>query len=199
MNTAENILTFNTADDILKIDTSAVLELKKPIKILPVYSDKSPYLKEVVLEYSGVLPNPEISHLIKQMKATKCEYKGIGLAANQCGYRIRAFIIGIEDDDVVCINPRVLDQSKEMIKGKEGCLSFPGLFCNIKRPAWIDVEFFDENGIKHSKRYEGLTARCFMHELDHLNGTTIVDHLGKLSLRLAIKRQEKLLKKLKKG
>jgi len=184
-------------EEILTINTNDVLEEKKPTKILPIYSDKSPYLKEIVLEYNGVLPNPEISHLIKQMKATKCEYKGIGLAANQCGYRVRAFIIGVEGDDVVCINPKVTAQSSEMVKGKEGCLSFPGLFCNIKRPTWIETEFFDENGVKHVEKYEGLTARCFLHELDHLNGTTIVDHLGKLSLRLAIKRQEKLLKKLK--
>jgi peptide deformylase len=74
-----------------------------------------------------------------------------------------------------CFNPEITATSSEQVDWGEGCLSFPGEHCIIKRPQWIDVRYQDHQGEWHSERLADILARCFQHELDHLNGTTMWD------------------------
>ena len=103
------------------------------------------------------------------------QHGGIGLAATQVGLRQRVFVMQVQGWQRSCFNPEITATSSELVDWDEGCLSFPGEHCIIKRPQWIDVRYQDHGGEWHSERFFGILARCFQHELDHLNGTTMWD------------------------
>ena len=113
--------------------------------------------------------------LAQAMLALMHQERGIGLAATQVGLRKRVFVMSIQGWQRACFNPQITAHSSELIDWDEGCLSFPGDRCIIKRPEWIDVKYQDDQGEWHSERFAGLLARCFQHELDHLDGITMWD------------------------
>ena len=147
-------------------------------------------------EYTEAIPNPSMKNLVARLKLTMKLYGGVGLSANQCGIFQRVFIIGTEHFQIACINPKVIAQSEEISKDNEGCLSFPAMYLKVDRPTWVDAEFYDETGALKQIRMEGLTARCFLHELDHMNGVKFVDHAGPLAVQMARQRQEKMVKQI---
>jgi peptide deformylase len=100
---------------------------------------------------------------------------GIGLAATQVGISKRLFVMEINGVTRACFNPEIVNTSKELVDFDEGCLSFPGESCIIKRPDNILVKYFNVAGIEIIERLTGLPSRCFQHELDHLNGITMHD------------------------
>lgn len=184
-----NILTINTEVDVPKEET---------IEPLQLFNDQHSMMKQRIPEYDlKTLPNPVITKLVKRLTMTMKMYNGLGLSANQCGIFERVFIIGNGDVIITCINPKVINVSEELKRDNEGCLSFPGMFLKIERPEWVDVEFYDINGKLHNVTFHGLTARCFMHELDHMNGITMVEHVKPLALKMAKEKQNKLFKKVK--
>jgi peptide deformylase len=132
--------------------------------------------------------------LAKRMKMTMKLYGGVGLSANQCGVSERMFVIGTDEFQLVCLNPKVIKQSETTTKNREGCLSFPGLFIGIDRPDWIEVEYTDEFGTVKHGRLEGVSAQCFLHELDHLNGIKFVSYVKPVALQMARKKQKKTIK-----
>lgn len=99
---------------------------------------------------------------------------GIGLAANQVGMDIRLFVMCIDNKQYVCFNPMILAKSVNTTIEKEGCLSFPGKLLPVERNTSISASWFDLDGKLHIEQLDGLVARCFQHELDHLNGITIM-------------------------
>ena len=106
------------------------------------------------------------------------------------------FVLGYEDSfDMVCINPKVLEISEDIINDNEGCLSFPGLYLKVKRPSKIKVEYTAEDGKVTQVELTGLTARCYLHELDHMNGVKFTDYVGPLALKIAKEKQQKRIKK----
>ena len=121
------------------------------------------------------------------------KYNGIGLAAPQVGLSLAFFITR----DYVAINPKIISARGWNSTSQEGCLSFPGLSLNVERPEWIMAQFINENGQLKQMRMEGLTARCFQHELDHMNGIKFTSHSKPVALQLARDRQKKLIKKIK--
>ena len=181
--------------EILTIDTSAGLVKEERIEPLPLFGENSPMLNMVMPEYTDPLPNSVMTNLVKRLKLTMKLYGGIGLSANQCGVYVRVFVIGADDYDMTCINPKILEVSADLQRDNEGCLSFPGLYVKIERPSWVKVEYTDETGETKQTKLEGLTARCFVHELDHMNGTKFVSHVGPVALQMAKKKQSKLMKK----
>jgi peptide deformylase len=185
--------------DILTIDTAVAAGIKQPeqkVEPLDVFDDRNPLLSVAIPEFKGQLPNPNMTMLVKRLKFTMKLYSGLGLAANQCGIKERVFVIGTDQFQMACINPKVLEASEEIVKDTEGCLSFPAFFLSIPRPKWVDVEFTDENGQRKQTRLEGLTARCFLHELEHLNGVKFTSHVGSVAMLQAKRKQEKLIKKI---
>jgi len=185
-------------NDILKIDTNSGLIQTTPpeerIEPLPVFDENFPMLKLKIPEYDGSFPNPFIVTLSKRLLMTMNRYGGIGLSANQCGVDVRMFVLGQPDFAMVCLNPKVTNQSDELIEMSEGCLSYPGFHVKIARPAWIDVEFMNEQGKVFQNRLDGITARSYLHELDHLNGIRFVEHVGPVAIQMARKKQTKLVK-----
>jgi len=182
--------------DILTIDTGAGVTYKQTLDPLPLFDENHPMLKKPIPDYTQALPNPIMTNLVKRLHMTRKLYGGIGLSANQCGVFERVFVIGTDHFDLACINPKVIDVSADVMKTDEGCLSFPGLYVKIDRPTWAQVEFTDENGQTKQTRLEGLSARCFLHELDHMNGKKFTEYVGPVALQTARRKQEKLMKKI---
>jgi peptide deformylase len=183
--------------DILTINTSENTIQQQRIDPLPLFDDNHPMLSVSIPEYDiNALPNGSMTNLISRLKMTMKLYGGIGLSANQCGILERVFVIGTDDFTIACINPKVITQSEEMIKDNEGCLSFPGMYLKLNRPKTIQVEFYDENGTLQRTTLDGLTARCYLHELDHMNGIKFTDHAGPVAVRLAKQRQTKMFKRI---
>jgi len=119
---------------------------------------------------------------------------GVGLSACQVGIETAAFVMGSvqhKDKAQICINPTILDASPDMILDWEGCLSFPDTIVKIKRPSWLIVEYRNEEGEVINGKIEGYDARCYLHEIDHLNGITYKDRTSKLKWEMATKRATK--------
>jgi peptide deformylase len=138
----------------------------------------------------------DAAELEKAMCNFMIENKGIGLAANQIGIAKRVFVMGSNNIDgfpkpFALFNPRIVEASQEELIDKEGCLSYPDLWISVKRPAVIKVEYQDSQGNVHEAAMSGLIARCFQHELDHLDGVCFVDKVSALKLQLAMKKLRK--------
>jgi len=181
-----DVLILNTEEDVIK---------EQRIDPLPLHDDSFHMLSDEIPEYTDPLPNPQMSKLVQRLKMTMKKFGGVGLSANQCGVYERVFILGYEDNMFACINPKVIEQSDEVIREKEGCLSYPGMFLTVPRPKWIVAEFVNEVGEIKQMRFEGITARCFLHELDHMNGVKFVEHVGPVAVRMARQKQQKNIKK----
>ncbi len=104
--------------------------------------------------------------------------KGIGLAAPQVDLGLRLFVTEVEDRPRVFINPEILLTSQEQADLEEGCLSIPGVYAKLKRPAAVRIQAWNERGRPFNLDAEGLEARVILHELDHLNGVLFVDRLS---------------------
>lgn len=125
-------------------------------------------------------------------------YSAIGLAAPQVGESLRLSVIDLsmgenKDDQIVLINPEILEVEGNET-GDEGCLSFPGISLTINRAARIFFKTFDMNGKEIRKEIDGFLARVIQHELDHLNGTLIIDRVSSLK-RKFVKKEIKRLQK----
>jgi len=100
---------------------------------------------------------------------------GMGLAAPQIGRSIRLFVMDVQGRARACFNPQIIEASQIMAEFPEACLSFPGEQCTIKRPDTIIVRYQDARGEWTETNLVGLEARCFQHELDHLDGVVMHD------------------------
>lgn len=131
------------------------------------------------------------------LEQTMCDFmiknRGIGLAANQIGITKRVFTMGSYNipgfpEPFALFNPKIIDQSKELVLDQEGCLSYPDLYLHVKRPAWVVAEYQNSKGDTIEAKFDGYLAKCFQHELDHLNGVCFVDIVSPLKLKLAMKK-----------
>ena len=143
--------------------------------------------------------NPEaLKSLVHDMFLIMWSNAGIGLAAPQVGIAQRMFVMGPQQGPhYVCINPEVVETGAE-VRAKEGCLSFPGLWLNISRPEWVQARYQTLDGSWVEQRFEGLLARCYLHELDHLDGGLFVERTSALGLKMARERQQKQMRKIQK-
>lgn len=120
--------------------------------------------------------NDEIRALAERMFATMIAANGVGLAGPQVGEKLRIFV-AVADDNVrrVFINPQIIKTSEERVDYEEGCLSIPGVYESISRPAQVTVQALNENGKLFTLEADGLLARIIQHENDHLDGVLFID------------------------
>jgi peptide deformylase len=191
-----DIIKINTESWRQDIETTAVENVQ--IEIFPLVPETHSALRKALpifdFENPPVNPNKFASSLVETCK----KHRGLGLSANQCGYEYRVFVMGNDDNYVAFFNPRIIESSKDTVKMEEGCLSFMDLFIPVERPAEILVEYQDFTGEKKTAKFAGLTARCFQHELDHLNGIVYTHHVKPLALMMAFKKKKKLSDKRQK-
>lgn len=140
-----------------------------------------------------------ISGLIEDMYETLEKNNGVGLAAPQVGVSRSLFVISIEGLKKTFINPAVVNASDRTVIAEEGCLSLPGLRLKVSRPMALTATWLDENGVRQISDMEGLWARAWLHEFDHLHGVMIDDRVSKLSLDMARKKLKKKIKRINQG
>lgn len=183
-------------DDVLVFDTNEALRVEKKLdKVIPIVGEDHPLLREVMPEFDFTNPPLNPNELASTLVETCKHARGYGLSANQCGIKARVFVMGTNDDYVAFFNPKVLYAVGEAHMA-EGCLSFPLLGLHITRPKKIDVEYQDFTGEKRTTTLDGISARCFLHELDHMNGIVYTQRAKPLALASGKKKRDKLLKKI---
>ena len=111
-----------------------------------------------------------LAQLIDDMKETMRNANGVGLAAPQVGVLRRLVVVDVGDEIVELVNPEIVSKSEEMQTGVEGCLSLPGEYGVVTRPMYVTVRAQDRSGDWYEYDGEELVARCFCHEIDHLDG-----------------------------
>jgi peptide deformylase len=142
-----------------------------------------------IWDFENPLTEPSLLEI--EMHSIMRESHGIGLAAPQIGLLYRIFVMGNAEHSWTCVNPEILEKSTEEELETEGCLSFPDLYLKVKRPATIKVRYFDFNGKETIETLTDIWARCFQHELDHLNGTVFTTKVSKLVLDMAKRKRNK--------
>ena len=177
--------------------------------ILPIVAYGDPVLRKVAVAIDATYP--DLEKLITNMKETMYNASGVGLAAPQIGKAIRLFLIDAspfaEDDDLseeertvlksfnrVFINPKILEEEGEEWIFNEGCLSIPDVREDVSRQPKITIEYQDENFTVHTETLEGLAARVFQHEYDHIEGILFTDKLSTLKKRIIKKKLENISK-----
>ena len=177
--------------------------------ILPIVAYGDPVLRKVADAIDAAYP--DLEKLITNMKETMYNASGVGLAAPQIGKAIRLFLIDAspfaEDDNLseeertvlksfnrVFINPKILEEEGEEWLFNEGCLSIPEVREDVSRQPKITIEYQDENFTLHTETLEGLAARVFQHEYDHIEGILFTDKLSTLKKRIIKKKLENISK-----
>ena len=143
--------------------------------ILKLIPNTHPILHEKMKPCSEDLDRREISRILKE---NMIHYEGVGLSANQIGIGERVFvmILHMETEEIItCFNPRIIKKYNDDVWFEEGCLSFPDEVINIQRPNRIVVKYEDENKKDHKIKLDGLAARVFLHEFDHLEGIVFTE------------------------
>lgn len=177
--------------------------------ILPIVAYGDPVLRKMGAEIDKDYPN--LKELIANMKETMYNASGVGLAAPQIGKAIRLFVIDAspfaEDDDLddeeratlkefnrVYINPKILNEEGEEWTFNEGCLSIPDVREDVTRKPKVTLEYQDEDFNTHTEVLDGLAARVFQHEYDHIEGVLFTDKVSSLKKRLIKRKLENISK-----
>jgi peptide deformylase len=171
--------------------------------IRPIIIAPDPRLKTKSFIVEAV--DDSIRELVADMFETMYYERGIGLAAVQVGVHKRVLVTDVtwredgEESSItgkqhVLINPEIIHNSDDVNSYKEGCLSFPEQFAEISRPSIIRVKFLDIDGVQQEKEFDGLLATCIQHEIDHLNGIVLVDHISSLKRDMINRKLTKLKK-----
>lgn len=137
--------------------------------ILPLVPRDHSLLKTELEPFDFSNPPTDPIQLAKDLTETMLHHNGIGLAANQVGLPYRVFVIK-SNPILACFNPKIVSITGEEVDLEEGCLTFPNYYVKIRRPKMIRVRYTYPNGNTVTEIYDGITARIFQHELDHLNG-----------------------------
>lgn len=160
--------------------------------VLPIRIFGDPVLRSRAHEVADF--DDALRKLADDMLQTMRAAQGAGLAANQVGVLKRMFTweTYLEDGDEpasgVVVNPEIVETSEELQDGDEGCLSFPGLFYPTPRPLRARLKAYDVHGEELQLDGEGMLARIFLHEIDHLNGILFIDHLARHDRKEAMRR-----------
>jgi peptide deformylase len=140
----------------------------------------------------------QVRRLAPRMLDAMYKAPGIGLAAPQVGSGLRLVVIDLQRDEkpapMVLVNPEILALSEELATREEGCLSLPGQYADVTRPARVKVRYHDLTGGRQEVEADGLLATCLQHEIDHLDGVLFVDHISPLKRNMLLRKLAKELK-----
>jgi peptide deformylase len=135
-----------------------------------------------------------LERLAQDMFRVMRENEGMGLAGNQIGRLKRIFVVAYEDEEYVVVNPKIEESSDEVAEDVEGCLSIPEIRVEVERPAAVTVTGQNLTGALFRIEAEGILARAFQHEIDHLDGVLILDRTDHESRKQAMRElRERLL------
>lgn len=166
--------------------------------LLPILHYPDPRLRTIAKPVDKV--DDTIKSLIADMFETMYDARGIGLAATQVDRHVQVVVMDLAQEDQppqpkVYINPKVTPLTDELGVYKEGCLSIPEVYDDVKRPIRVQIDALDADGAPFSVEADGLLAVCIQHELDHLNGVLFVDYLSRLKQDRARDKVRKVISK----
>jgi peptide deformylase len=150
-------------------------------------------LRMIVGEFNFEQPQIDPVQLEKDLIETMLSNDGIGLAAPQVGMAVRVFVMGYKASPELAqafFNPEVLKCTEETEELEEGCLSFPGIYATIKRPKKILARWQNSKGEWQESEFDGYNCKCFLHELDHLEGVVFKDRVSSLKWDRAVKQSK---------
>ena len=187
-------LTHKTTYEFKKDDSELTL---RKLDLLP---EDHPVLHQEPLTWIFDPPQADPKLMYEIMLENMVYHHGLGISANQIGMPVKVFAMRIDESDnaIVCYNPEIVKESEEMVKMTEGCLSFPSLYLNKRRPKEVSVKYQNADGDFIYAHFEGLAARVFHHEMDHMAGKTFLDGVSKILLQSARRKQKTLIRKAKK-
>ena len=164
--------------------------------ILPIVKYGDPVLQKAGEDVSNI--DGKLAEFIANMFETMYEAKGVGLAGPQVALAKKLFVMDVSSgreskDRIVCINPQIVE-TKGKVVSQEGCLSFPGIYFQVERPAIVPVYAIDLNGKEFTFEANGIAARCVLHENDHINGKLFIEFLSPLKRDLLKRRIKKKIK-----
>jgi peptide deformylase len=136
-----------------------------------------------------------VRDLVPRMFSAMYHAPGIGLAAPQVGTGLRLAVVDLMPNEkphpIVLINPEIVGLSDDVATREEGCLSLPGQYADVTRPARAKIRYQDQSGARQEIEAEGLLSACLQHEIDHLDGVLFVDHLSSLKRNMIMRRLAK--------
>lgn len=164
---------------------------------------------KLIPEDSGILKNaqdnfdfanPQCDPKELALKLNECMKKnnGLGLSACQVGIPVRVFAMRVDSQEpYVLFNPRIVNQSDNLISMKEGCLSYPLLYMSVKRPDAVRIRFQTQTGETKTQQFIGMSARIALHEMDHMEGITFLNRASSFELQRATRKRIILKRKVK--
>ncbi len=165
-------------------------------KVLDIIQYPDPRLREVSTPVLQDILDPTLQAFLQDMVTTMNHWRALGLAAVQVGVLSRILVVRDNDGSpVVAINPVIVDSDGEVLLN-EGCLSFPGLFLNVRRPADVTVQYFDAGGVRRTSMADKMLGRSLLHEMGHLDGELFIDLVPKILRSQVLKKYEVQLGKL---
>jgi len=153
----------------------------------------NPILREKISDFDFDNPSEDPKELERSMIETMFANNGLGLSANQVGKRVRMFVMGHKDSPDTAqafFNPIVIANTDTIKDLEEGCLSFSGIYVNIKRPTAIKARWQNSSGEWQESEFNGYDCKCFLHELDHLEGIVFQDRVSALKWAMAVKKSQ---------
>ena len=169
--------------------------------IRPIYLYGSGVLREKAAP-ADLSKKEELKQLVTDLWDTLAASDGCGLAAPQIGESVRVVVV---DGDVMTdvydylkgfkrafINPVVLEESEDKVTYNEGCLSVPGVYCDVVRPRKIKVEYYDADLQKQVEEFDNFAARMIQHEFSHLDGVLFTDLVAPIRKKLVVKKLQRI-------
>lgn len=159
--------------------------------MLDIVKFPNPILRQKMPAFDFSNPVMDPKELEKEMIETMLKNNGMGLAANQVGIATRVFTMGhptMPENAKAFFNPEIVANTESIKDLEEGCLSFPGIYVNIKRPTAIKARWQNSSGGWEEGEFEGYECKCFLHEFDHLEGIVFSDRVSQLKWAMAIKK-----------
>jgi len=168
------------------------------LKELQLISEESGILKQLQGEFDFQSPLYDPKDLAFKLNECMKKHNGLGLSACQVGIPFRVFALRVDGDEpYVLFNPKIVSQSDNMISMKEGCLSFPLLYMNVKRPDAVRIRYQTYTGEIKTQQFIGMSARVALHEMDHMEGITYLSRASSFELQRATRKRMILKRKVK--
>jgi len=166
---------------------------------LKLIEENSPVLLSEQEEFNFENPQCDPIELSQKLHQCMVKYDGLGLSACQVGIPIKVFVVRTEEDKPFALfNPKIISESEKLISMKEGCLSFPLLYMNVKRPDYVRIRYQNEKGETTTERFIGMTARIVLHEFDHMNGIVFLEKVSRMEKDRSLRKRAILKRKVKK-
>ena len=154
-------------------------------------------LIQETIPFSRLAPPMDARQLQDELIEGMYHYNGVGLSANQIGYKYKVFSMNHEGQSMAIFNPEIIEVSDELVYETEGCLSYPGLYVKILRPKSLSASWENAAGENFTGYFSDLSARIFLHEMDHMKGRIFYERAKIMHLQSARKKRRTNLKQLK--